>query len=279
MLGSVHMASYDIYPFSKEMLEAYQESDALAVEANLFDIEGYFSFLQLAIYSDGTTLKDHVTEETYEKTVKLAEELGFAEDEIIMLKPWYLYTLFSTLSSTESGDLNKAVSAAALGIDLYFTTNALYTGKPILEVEGSEYQGKVFDSFSDELEEYLLNGAVDAENAALSGDYSVGADYLELVLELWKDGNAEAFKELTSPDEELPEFNVNYTEQEKELNAEFNDKLMTQRDKHMADYIDDLLKSEGSSTYFVVVGSGHFISDYSVLDILKEKGYEISQIK
>jgi uncharacterized protein YbaP (TraB family) len=243
-------------------------------------MEGAFSLMQLAVYSDGTTLKDHVSETTYEKTVKLAEELGFTEDEIIMLKPWYLYLLFSNLATTESGDLNEASSAAALGIDMYFTTNALYFGKPILEVEGYEYQGKVIDSFSDELEEYLLNITVDIANETISGNYSGGADYLEAMLEYWKDGDTEEFKKLTAPEDEFPElYEDDVTEQEKELNAEFNDKLITQRDKHMADYIDDLLKSEGSSTYFVVVGSGHFISDYSVLDILKEKGYEISQIK
>ncbi len=55
--------------------------------------------------------------------------------------------------------------------------------------------------------------------------------------------------------------------------------MITKRDIGMAAYIDMLLKGEGSTTYFVVVGSGHFISAYSVLDILKEKGYEITQIK
>jgi len=38
----------------------------------------------------------------------------------------------------------------------------------------------------------------------------------------------------------------------------------------MAHIIDDLLKSEGSTTYFIMVGAGHYISDYSVLEILKE---------
>jgi uncharacterized protein YbaP (TraB family) len=47
----------------------------------------------------------------------------------------------------------------------------------------------------------------------------------------------------------------------------------------MAEYIDTLLNMEGSTTYFVIVGSSHYISEYSVLDILEEKGYEITQIK
>lgn len=60
---------------------------------------------------------------------------------------------------------------------------------------------------------------------------------------------------------------------------EYKDKFYTQRDQGMADYIDTLLKSEGSSTYFVIVGDGHYTSDYSVLEMLSKKGYEINRIK
>ena len=66
---------------------------------------------------------------------------------------------------------------------------------------------------------------------------------------------------------------------EKKYIEELKDKLFTQRDKTMAAYIDSLLTSKGNKTYFVVVGSGHYVSDYDVIDILKEKGYEVNQIK
>ena len=63
------------------------------------------------------------------------------------------------------------------------------------------------------------------------------------------------------------------------LMEEYFNKLFTERDKGMAEKIDELLSSEGSTTYFVVVGTGHYISDYSVLDILEEMGYEVNQVK
>jgi len=63
------------------------------------------------------------------------------------------------------------------------------------------------------------------------------------------------------------------------LLEEYYYKVFTERDRKMAEKIDRFLKGEGNTTYFVVVGSGHYISDYSVIDILKEKGYEINQIK
>jgi len=47
----------------------------------------------------------------------------------------------------------------------------------------------------------------------------------------------------------------------------------------MADNIESLLKTEGSSTYFVVVGAAHYIGDNSVINILEDKGYVITRMK
>jgi uncharacterized protein YbaP (TraB family) len=206
--------------------------------------------------------------------------MGVPEQQLNMFKPWYLYTSFAALASTTSGNTQEAVQAATLGIDYNFTTNALLNGKPILELEGYEFQGKALDSFSDDLEEYLLSSTIDAVNEVMTGTIDQGSEDLDEILELWRTGDAEAFKKYTSMEYEYPELYEQETSvEEKKLIEEFQDILLTQRDKGMADYIDGLLKAEGSKTYFVIVGSAHYISDYSVLDILKEKGYEITQIK
>lgn len=280
MLGSIHLASKDIYPFSEKMLDAYRSSNALAVEVNLFNQEGIAKYSELGVYSDGTTLKDHVTEETYKKTIAFAATLGYSEQIISMCKPWYLYTQFGSLANTNSGNAQEAQEAAALGIDINFTTNAMVYGKPILEVEGIEYQAKVLDSFSAELEEYLLSNSIDQINKVIAGTDDTGADSIDYMLDLWRKGDVAAFKEYTTSQDEYADV-YEGAESTEELNLikEFKEKLFTKRDVGMTDYIDTLLKGEGSTTYFVVVGSGHYISDYSVLDMLKLKGYEISQIK
>lgn len=278
LLGSIHMASYDIYPFSQTMLKAFESSDALAVELNMLDTKGAVKIAQLGVYTDGTTLKDHVSEETYKQTIDMASKFGYSEAQISMLKPWYIYTLFSAYTNTDSGSSEEVGTAAALGIDMKFTIDATITGKQILEVEGYEYQGKVLDSFSDELEEYLLLSTIYSMNTVLNGTNTAGNDLLDMMLEYWHDGDVEAFlKTYNSDNEDIDELQI--SDVEKRLLKEYQYKLMTQRDQGMADYIDKLLKSEGSNTYFVVVGSAHYVSDYSVLDILKEKGYTLEQVK
>lgn len=280
MLGSIHLATTDIYPMDDSILKAFYSSDALAVELNYYDTAGAIKLAQLGVYADGTTLKDHVSAEVYQKTIQLAKMFGYAEEVISMCKPWYLYTQFAALSTTASGEMADASKAASLGIDLNFMTGALLTGKKILEVEGYEYQGKVLDSFSDDLEEYLLSNTIDTINDRIEGKTDTSdADDITAVLNLWKEGDTAAFEEYTSFDKEYPELAGAASSEEKVLISEFKDKLFLQRDEGMADYIDSLLKASGNNTYFVVVGSGHYISDFDVLDILTKKGYEITSMR
>ena len=279
LLGSIHVASYSIYPFSDTMLKAYQSSDALIVEANLYDQADTTAFSQMMYYTDGTTLKDHVSAESYQKSIETAALLGIPEETAAMLKPWALYSTFSnyTLAGNSKNDQN----VIGLGIDMAFLTNAYVNQKPVYAIEGLVKQGTIFDSFSKELQEYLLNvysdAAIDVINGTVDEETMDLNEYTDLMLQYWHDGNTEDCKVLLNQDDDA--FDGELSKEEKVLMEEFTDKLLTKRDKGMADNIESLLKSEGSSTYFVVVGAAHYLGDNSVIDILEDKGYVITRVK
>jgi uncharacterized protein YbaP (TraB family) len=284
LLGSIHIANYDVYPFSNKMLKAFLDADVLGVEANLLDVSVDVNALsmQYGMYNDGSTLKDHVSEETYQMTVQMAASLlGMNEEMISMFKPWLLFNTFTALLAASSTTIEDAALAQGLGIDMKFLVDAYVGGKPIMELEGAEYQLGMFDSFSDELAELLLISTLESLTGLMDGQENADSDLIGLMLEYWHEGDVDSFMEVLAPilaESDLPVLN----EEDKkaiELLEEYNDKLFTQRDKGMAEKIDSLLQAEGSTTYFIVVGSGHYISDYSVIDILEEKGYEINQIK
>lgn len=283
LLGSIHMANYDIYPFDEKMLDAFAEADALGVEVNLLDasVDPNSLYSQYGMYTDGTTFKDHVSEETYLKTIQVGEIFGLTEDVINMFKPWVLFNTFVGLSNTSNSTVDEAQLAAQLGIDMKFLIDAFYSGKPIIELESYELQIKMLDSFSDELEEYLLSSTVDSVVDLMNGVETGGNESINMILDYWHEGDVEGFMEDIAPllvASETPDMD----EEDKEeavLMEEYFNKLFTERDKGMAEKIDEMLKAPGSTTYFVVVGTGHYISDYSVLDILEEMGYYINQIK
>lgn len=279
LLGSIHIAKYDIYPYSQKLLNAFAESDGLAVELNLLKENGSELILQYGMYQDGSTLKDHVSAETYTRTVELGKMIGYTEEQISYFKPWVLESTFTALSLTNSMPSDEAKVATNLGIDMKFTIDALLTGKPVYEVEGYEKQLTMLDSFSPKLAEYLLNVSIDTAQSALSNQSAAEADFLDTMLQLWKDGDVEGFKEYIVPAMDY-ESNFDVSEASgKELAKEYKEKFMTNRDLDMAEFIDEMLKNGDGGTYFVILGSAHYISDYSVLDILVKKGYEINQVK
>ncbi len=280
MLGSIHMASTDIYPMSDKILSAYNSSEALAVEVNLFDQAGALALVNNAFYTDGSTLKDHVSKDTYDKVIALAAKFGVPEAQAALMKPWYIYISFTSLSMTESGTIDEATTSANLGIDMNFLTNAMLNGKKVLEVEGYGVQGKMLESFSKELAEYLVNETIDAVNDSLAGKDNTNPEGLASMLSLWRAGDAENFKQYNSFEYQNKDMlKDGTTDEEMKLLREFYDKLFIQRNATMAEYIENLLKTDSGHTYFVIVGSGHYLGDSDIIELLTAKGYEITQIK
>lgn len=284
LLGSIHVADYDIYPFSSKMLEVFASADALGVEVDTLNpaIDNNDIMMKYAIYTDGTTLRDHVSEESYQLAVQAGAAIGLSEEMVSFYKPWVLYLTFDVMASINPDSTEELVTAAVLGIDYKFLTDAYLTSKPIIELESIDLQYTMLDSFSEELQELLMVSSIHALIATSEVSTASSDDFLSEVLDYWKTGDVESFLSIVSPTSTDSPDEAELTEEEKkviELYEEYNYKMFTQRDMGMADKIDQMLKGEGSTTYFVVVGSGHYISDYSVLDMLEEMGYEISQIK
>ena len=109
--------------------KAYYNSSALVVEANLYDAADTAALSQLMYYTDGTTLKDHVSADTYQKAIKAAGVIGIPETTAAHLKPWALYLTFESYELTATS-ADYQVSAQ-LGIDMTFQTNATMYQKPI----------------------------------------------------------------------------------------------------------------------------------------------------
>jgi uncharacterized protein YbaP (TraB family) len=280
MFGSIHLANTQMYPLSNKVLAAFKTSEALAVEVNILSQAGAMELLNLAVYTDGTGLKDHVSKDVYDKVIALGASLGLPEAQIAMFKPWYLYISFNSLSATESGTMEAAAAEAMLGIDMNFLNNAMLSGKPILEVEGYLTQGMMLDSFSDELEEYLLAATLEAVSQNQTGADDSSAEVINTMQEMWSNGDEEGLKKYLSFEYEYQDILTDAAnEAELKVLTEFNNKLFIERNKTMAAYIEGLLKAESGHTYFVVVGAGHYIGDANIIEILKKQGYEVTAIK
>ena len=92
------------------------------------------SLAQKMLYTDGTTIKDHIGEELYDKMVAKLKEKGSYNSMYDNYKPAFFESLF------ENAIIVDANMDANAGIDMHFLKLAKSEQKDILEIETAESQ-------------------------------------------------------------------------------------------------------------------------------------------
>ena len=284
LLGSIHTDVNNTYPFHKQLRDIILGADQVTFELDFNDQAQILEFAAMQVYTDGTTLADHISPELYRATVKAGAQLGMDEQTIAQYKAWALATSFQSLATVD-----ETTSSNAMAIDLYVNAKAANAGIPIDAVETYAFQGGIFDGLSPEYQETYLAGGLlmmldvdtmdqetrDALVAVLgeealepaTQDYiQAQLDQISAMMETWKDRDPEAFDEVYDKDAILAS--------DDELNA----KLFLDRDPGMIRYAADYLSQEGSHTGLMVVGAGHMVGDTGIVQGLKDLGYTVEVV-
>ncbi|WP_422659659.1 TraB/GumN family protein [Paenibacillus sp. EC2-1] len=249
LVGSIHIADDSFYPLRSAFEEAFAEADYLGVEIDISkaaDKEQQQLIMNKGTYQDGTTLKDHVSKDTYAKLGEILKQYEMQPNALDAFKPWVVETTISSLKSMAAGYKAEA------GIDLYFIQKAIERKLPVLELESYQSQLSMFDGFSKELQEKNLKSTLDNFDTL---DDSVGQ-----LTDMWKSGNDQLLLEFTNS---------------MAVDPEYNKAMLIDRNLGMADKIDGYLKSDKKAEYFIVVGAGHYLGEHGVIKLLEDKGYAV----
>ncbi|MGW7161961.1 TraB/GumN family protein [Paenibacillus taichungensis] len=249
LVGSMHIADESFYPLRKEFEEAFAEADFLGVEIDISKAAEEAQqkiVLDLGSYQDGTTLKDHISSETYTQLGDILKQSGLEPNALDTFKPWVVESTLASLKSMKAG------YEASAGVDLYFIQKAIERKLPVIELESYESQLGMFNDFSKELQEKTLKATLD--------NFDVLDDSVNQMAEMWKTGNDEQLLELTN----------SFSDDE-----EYNKAMLIDRNVGMADKIDGYLKNGKGEEYFIVVGAAHYLGDHGVVKLLKDKGYTV----
>ena len=77
LLGTIHIGLDYYYPLPEYVTSAYESADALAVEADIVaypnDTQAQTQSIRQLIYTDGSTIKDHIPEQLYSQMVAIVE--------------------------------------------------------------------------------------------------------------------------------------------------------------------------------------------------------------
>jgi uncharacterized protein YbaP (TraB family) len=260
LMGSIHVGTEESIPPEQTMIDAYESSDALAVEIDLLAYDDDI-LQQLEIstrysqYEDGSSVQEHLDADVYEeaKAVLMENSSYQSSYDYLTVNQWS--SLFRQLAMKVAGYESK------YGMDRYWLSLAKEDGKTIYELESVAQQMDMMESYSEALQAWLLESAISIENAAKS---------LQNTMAAWVKGDAEA---LASSEKEISE---DLTETEAELLEEYWDKVIFTRNDEMADAAESYLQS--GETVFFTVGAGHMGGTRGIVNQLREKGYTVQQV-
>ena len=258
LLGSIHVGKDDMYPLNPIITNAFESSDVLAVECDTTTVAQRPDFLQImekVMYTDGTTVQDHIPEDLYEKTDALLQEKGLSIRYFSLYKPIILAQNIINLYLEEWG------YSAEKGIDVHFINLARERDMEIIEIESVEFQYDMIGGLSDEIQ------IMDLESA-LEGIDTYKSD-LDDMFNFWIAGDIESFEELIFQED------TSLTPEQKELYQEYEKQMFDDRNLHMADKAEEYLKT--GKTTFYVVGSGHMVGETGIVKLLRERGYQVIQ--
>jgi uncharacterized protein len=254
LFGSIHVARQEFYPLDPAVEEAFDASDALALEmdpTNLDPKKIQMAMIQRALLPEGETLKDRVSHDTWAALVAWLEARGLPLGAVSNYEPWFAALMVNQIQDAEIG------LDPSLGVDRHFIDRA-GSVKPIEALETLDTQLDVFDGLSRELQEWVLVDMLDdlsPEERAM----------MEKMIDAWKSGDGASLHELVYQ---------SFTDDPR--GAPLYDALFKQRNEAMADGVDALL--ETWNHLFVVVGAGHLVGDDGVVALLERRGYRAEQV-
>lgn len=268
LLGSIHMDRDNVYPFHRQLRDILSTVELAAFELDFNDTQGIMEFAAMQVYSDGTTLKDHIAPELYADVVAALEPLGMTEEMTAQYKPWALGSTFQTLAM-----MDESSGGSPMAVDLYCYSKAANAGVAVTGVETYAFQGGLFDTLSPEYQEdYLSSGLAlylgeeaeltQEEQAAMEEELALMTGWMTN----WKQRDIAAFEDSYDKNGDV------------ESGDELTAKLFDQRDPNMAAWADGFLKQEGSHTGILVVGAGHMVGEGGIVCRLQELGYTVEAV-
>lgn len=263
LMGTIHVLPENFTEFPDYIMDIYENSDGIAVEYDISqiqeDIRALIKYQQMFLYDDGSTIQEHISDETYQKTKSYFESLNLYTEELDQFSASYWYSQISSIV------LLRLENLSVTGVDSTFIEMAKNDEKDIVNIETLDIQVSAVDAYSDELVDFLMSETIDEIDNIDEYAQSFGEMY-----NCWANGNVdEILEEEYTQADELPE----------ELKDDYEDYMNTMlynRNKGMADKASQFL-NEGKN-YLFMVGSLHYAGEKGVDDLLAEMGYTVEKL-
>jgi len=249
LAGSFHMLRNSDYPLPDEFFTAYKDSRKIIFEAPIGDESSMANLLGLAIYTDGTTLKDHISKAAYARAESFCKERNYPIKQFEFFKPSMFVMTLTILEMTRIGaDPQK-------GIDHFFKERTLEDGKTTESLETIDEQINLLASINENVGSDQILESI--------GEFKQIESMLEESLAVWKKGNEPEMERLFIKEMK------NYPQLYKSIIIDRNNKWMTKINGYL----------NNTANTMVIVGAAHLVGPDGLVNLLRKKGYKVVQLQ
>ena len=250
LMGSLHVLKSSAYPLAAEIDRAYASSQRLVFETDIgamMDPAVLAKMMELGVYPEGQDLFQNISGATRKNLEKKLQDLGLPPANFSRFKPWFLAVTLTTL------ELQRLGFNPLYGIDLHFYTKAKADEKELAYLESVEYQLNLLGNMNAQDQKSFLTQTLK--------DLEISAQLADDMMTAWQNGDADDLYALL-----FKSF---------EDHPGIEDRLLTRRNKDWIQQIETMLKEPKNT--MVIVGAGHLIGPEGLVELLKQKGYDVKQ--
>ena len=249
--GTCHMLRASDFPLPAEFESAYAQADSLFFETEMErmkspEVQGML--LGLGVLVDGSTLKDHLSAETWAAVEAHCAANDLPAEVFMRMKPWMFAVTIAVLEWQKRGAVQD-------GVDATYHERAMRDGKPSVGLEKIEAHLQFITSIGEGQEDEMVMSTLQDLDSMTDG---VG----ELIA-AWRSGDIETL------DREM------MADMRKDFEAVY-ETLVVGRNRAWIPQIMAMFKTP--ETEFVLVGVGHFGGDQGVLALLRAKGVKVERV-
>jgi uncharacterized protein len=252
LAGSCHVLRASDHPLPAEFQIAYANARKIVFETPPGDLEApeyVQKLMAVAIYTDGSSLQDHLTPAVYAKAEKFCKEHNFPFEQYQLFRPWMMSMMLAMQEMQQIG------IEANYGVDHFYHQKAKKDGKAISGLETADEQLGLLS---------LMDGSTGNEQVSETID-----DLLQLngkiaeILTAWRTGD-EAGIEI---------FNLRELKNYPQLYST----LIVDRNKKWVKKIENYLHAGENA--MVIVGVGHLAGADGVVNLLRKRGLRVVQLQ
>ncbi|HVQ09187.1 MAG TPA: TraB/GumN family protein [Allosphingosinicella sp.] len=248
LFGTIHLLDGRPW-FNDEVKTAFDASDELVMEAILPEdpMSLVPMIMRYAIDQTGRPLSSRLTAAENEALTRAIAPIGIPAAAIDRFEPWFASMMLSVTAAQRAGlDTSK-------GPETMLTRAAAARRMPVAELEGFEWQVRLFDNMPEPLQLASLRASLRQMN---------DAGMLATLLESWSRGDMEGLVRVLEADDRGPPV--------------LRRILLTNRNAAWARWIHDRLARPG--TVFIAVGAAHLAGRDSVQAVLAAHGVAAERV-